>query len=190
LISMEFEDIIKARRSVRKYQDKPVEEEKIVKCLEASRLAPSWKNGQCWRFVVVKDKGIIDKLATGINTWAKAAPVMIVACGDPRLSGDSNGQLYYLVDVAIAMEHLVLEATNLGLGTCWLGIFDEAEVKGLLKIPEEIRVVALTPLGYPLISESLVGDTKPVVRVKKRKNLEEIAFEGEWGKPLDKQSMN
>lgn len=181
--------MIKARRSVRKYQDRPVEEEKIAICLEAARLAPSWKNLQCWRFIVVRDKEMIAKIAKGINSWATAAPVLIVACGDPKLSGDSNAQMYYLVDVAIVMEHLVLEATNLGLGTCWLGIFDETEVKELLKIPAEIRVVALTPLGYPLSAGGVVGDVKPVAMVKKRKSLEEIVFDGEWGKTFARASI-
>jgi len=184
---MKFEDVILARKSVRKYVDRPVEKEKIAKCLEAARLAPSWENKQCWRFIVVRDKGVIAKLAKGFNFWAKSAPVFIVACGDPRRSGTSHGQDYYLVDVAIAMEHLVLEAANLGLGTCWLGFFDEKEIKTLLGIPKGIRVVALTPLGYPHPSEGVWEKVvKMAVGSKKRKNLSEIAYDGKWGKPFGK----
>jgi len=96
----------------------------------AARLAPSWANKQCWSYVVVKDKAKIEKLANGIvNSWLKQAKVVIVACGDPKKSGSRNGIDYYLVDVAISMEHLVLAATDLCLGTCWIGTFDEAEVK-------------------------------------------------------------
>jgi nitroreductase len=181
---MDFDKVVLTRKSVRKYLDKPVEEEKITKCLEAARLAPSWENKQCWRFVVVRDKEIIAKLAKGINFWAKSAPVFIVACGDPKRSGTRYGQNYYLVDVAIAMEHLVLAAANLGLGTCWLGLFDEEETKKLLKIPEGIRVVALTPLGYPHPDEGIWGKVVKAIVSKKRKSLGEIAYDGEWGKPF------
>jgi len=184
---MKFEDIILARKSVRKYADRPVEKEKIVKCLEAARLAPSWENKQCWHFIVIRDKKVITKLAKGFNFWAKSAPVFIVACGDPRRSGTRRGQDYYLVDVAIATEHLVLEAANLGLGTCWLGFFDEKEIKTLLGIPKEIRVVALTPLGYPHPSEGVWGKVvKMAVRSKKRKPLGEIAHDEKWGKPFSR----
>ncbi len=184
---MDFDKVIIARKSVRKYQDKPVEQNKIAKCLEAARLAPSWENKQCWRFIVARDKKTISKLAKGINFWAKSAPVFIVACGDPKWSGTRYGQNYYLVDVAIAMEHLVLEAANLGLGTCWLGFFDEKEIKTLLGIPKGIRVVALTPLGYPHPSEGVWGKiVKMAVGSKKRKNLGEIAYDGKWGVPFGK----
>jgi len=187
---MDFDKVVLARKSVRKYLDKPVEEKKIAKCLEAARLAPSWENKQCWRFVVVRDKEIIAKLAKGFNFWAKSAPVFIVACGDPKRSGTRYGQDYYLVDVAIAMEHLVLEAANLGLGTCWLGFFDEEKTKKLLGIPKEIRVVALTPLGYPHPSEGIWGKVVKAMVGKKRKSLGEIAYDGEWGRPFGEPSKD
>ena len=184
---MKFDDVIQVRKSVRRYADRPVEREKIAKCLEAARLAPSWENKQCWHFIVVRDKDVIAKLAKAFNFWVKSAPVVIVACGDPRRSGTRRGQDYYLVDVAIAMEHLVLEAANLGLGTCWLGFFDEKETKELLEIPKEIRVVALTPLGYPHPSEGVWGKVvKTAVGSKRRKNLGEIAHDEKWGNPFEK----
>ena len=180
---MDLEEVVRSRKSVRKFQDRSVEAEKISKCLDAARLAPSWKNRQCWHFIVVRDKETIAKLATNVAwSWAKSVPVMIAACGNPELSGNTNGQMYYLVDVTIAMEHLVLEAVNLGLGTCWLGTFDERRVKELLKIPEEIRVVALTPLGYPLQSSGDESEGRP------RKNLVEIVYGDEWGNHFDRLS--
>ncbi|MFH1327333.1 MAG: nitroreductase family protein, partial [Candidatus Bathyarchaeota archaeon] len=145
---MEFIDVVATRKSVRGYANKEVEEEKLTKILEAARMAPSWANKQCWNYIVVKEKAKIDELVgRNINSWLKKAPVIIVACGDPKESGSRNGMDYYLVDVAISMEHLVLAATNLGLGTCWIGFFDEAKVKQVLGVPENIKVVALTPLG-------------------------------------------
>src|SRR5512137_1273528 len=115
---MEFTEVIAARKSVRKYSDKPIDNESIMKCFEAARIAPSWANKQCWHFIVIRDREKIEKLSSTINFWMKDAPAVIVACGDPAKSGFKNGQHYYLVDVAIALEHFVLAATNEGLGTC------------------------------------------------------------------------
>ena len=116
-----------------------------------------------------------------MNFWMKDAPAVIVACGDPSKSGFKNEQHYYLVDVAIALEHFVLAATNLGLGTCWIGAFDEETVKTLLAIPEEIKVVALTPIGFPAENEGLFSKTlKTLVGSKKRKPMEEIAHIEKW----------
>jgi nitroreductase len=108
-------EVIAARKSVRKYSDKLVDKEIIMKCLEAARVAPSWANKQCWHFIVVRDRKKIKKLSSMINFWLKDAPAIIVACGDPSKSGFKNEQHYYLVDVAKALEHVVLAATNEGL---------------------------------------------------------------------------
>ena len=147
---MEFTDVIKTRTSVRSYSDKEVEEEKINYILDCARLAPSWVNHQCWHFIVVKNKETITALSktSVINRWLKNAPVIIVACGEPQESGKNNNIEYYTVDVAIATEHLILAATNVGLGTCWIAGFNEEKVKEILGIPKRVRVVALTPLGY------------------------------------------
>jgi nitroreductase len=110
-----------------------------MKCLEAARVAPSWANKQCWHFIVVREREKIEKLSPMINFWLKDAPAVIVACGDPSKSGFKNEQHYYLVDVAIALEHFVLAATNDGLGTCRIGAFGEETVKTLLGIPREIK---------------------------------------------------
>ena len=121
------------------------------------------------------------KSAGMVNKWVKTAPAMIIACGDPSLSGSHDGMDYYLVDVAIATEHLVLAAANLGLGTCWIGYFDEAKLKEILNIPEKLRIVALIPIGYPAKRKGLKQElTKMVVGAKKRKPLDEIVHYDGW----------
>jgi len=180
---MEFEGVIKTRASIRDYLDKPVEDEKINFVLECARLAPSWANRQCWHFIVVKDKKSIEDLSKTsiINRWLKGVPVIIVACGDPQKSGSRNGIDYFIVDVSIALENLVLGATSAGLGTCWIAGFDEKKVKEILLIPEAIRVVALTPLGYPSEKNRFVGKLiKFVTQGKKRKSLDKIVHENKW----------
>ena len=148
---MEFMDVIATRKSVRSYSDEEIEEEKFTKIFEAARMAPSWANKQCWSYILVKDKKKIKKLSSGlVNSWMKHAKAIIVACGDPKKSGTRNGMDYYLIDVAISMEHLVLAATDLGLGTCWIAAMDREEVKEILDIPRDHYVATVTPLGYPL----------------------------------------
>ena len=180
---MEFESIIKSRESIRDFSDKKVEDEKINYVLECARLAPSWTNKQCWQFIVVKDKKIIKDLSKTsiINRWLKNVPVVIVACGDPKQSGSRNDINYFIVDVSIALEHLVLAATDKKLGTCWIGGFNEKKVKRILEIPENIRVVALTPLGYPADKKSITGQlAKIVTQSKKRKSLDKILHFNKW----------
>jgi len=178
---MDFIDVVAARKSVRGYVDKPVEEEKLSKVLEAARLAPSWANKQCCRYVVVKDKAKIQELSGSLNGWLKQAPVIIVACADPKDSGDRNSMNYYLVDVGISMQQLVLAATDLELGTCWIGAFDEAKVKKALGIPENIKVVAMTPIGYPADKEGIGSKLiKTVIGAGKRKPLSDIVHRERW----------
>lgn len=182
---MDFFEVIASRKSTRKFMDKPVEKEKLELVLNAARLAPSWRNGQCWKFVAVTEPGIKKELIRYTGTfnmsWLGQEQAIIVACGNPDKSGSKNGQQYYLVDVAIAMENLVLAATALGLGTCWIGAFDEEKLKKLLNIPNDYRVVAITPLGYPAQKEGLVGAiAKKVVRSKNRKPLAEVYSMNQW----------
>ncbi len=173
---MDIFQVIRDRRSIRKYKDTPVEQEKIEQVLEAARLAPSWKNMQCWRFLVLTDSEKRNSLGAALpdeNPGKKAilmAPAVIVACGNPAESDVENGIDYYVADVAIAFEHLCLAAHALGLGTCWIGWYDEKAVRNALKIPEEFRIVGITPLGYP--------DQEP--KPRPRKELGEIAFYNEW----------
>ena len=97
---MKFLEVIKSRRSIRNYSNQAVEDEKLDEILESARLAPSWANKQCWSFIVIKDKKMIEALSKSafVNKWLKKAPVIIVACGDPKLSGSRNGMDYFLVD--------------------------------------------------------------------------------------------
>ncbi len=167
---MEFTAVVRQRRSIRKYRPDPVPQPKIDHVLEAARLAPSWANSQCWTFVVVTDPRAKRRLAEAGNEWIEEAPVIIVACADPSKSGVKKDQTYYLLDIGIAMEHLVLAATDEGLGTCWIGWFDEQKARRALGVPREIRVVALTPLGYP--------DEEPEAR--QRRSLGEIVRRDRW----------
>ncbi len=172
---MEFFSVIKNRRSIRKYKPDPVSDEDIEYILNAARFAPSWKNRQCWRYVVVKDKEKIEKIASArqkSQEWLREAPVMIVACADPDESGHREGKDYYLVDVGISFEHLFLAARDRGLGTCWIGGFDEKTVKDAIGAPDNIRVVAYTPLGYPAEEKG---------EVKDRKSPEETIFYEKYG---------
>jgi len=142
---------IRKRRSIRSYQDREVEEATLNQVLEAARLAPSANNRQEWKFVVVREKVIKQRLAEAANgqTFVAQAPVVIVACATESQSVMMCGQPRYTVDVSIAVAFMVLQAAALGLGTCWIGAFDETTVKNILRVPENIRVVAITPLGYP-----------------------------------------
>jgi nitroreductase len=180
---MEFIDVIKSRTSVRAYSDAPVEDEKITYVLDCARRAPSWANKQCWRFIVVKNEETITKVAKNslFNQWLKTAPVLIIACADPTESGSRNTLNYYLVDVAIALENLMLAATDIGLGTCWVGGFDEEKIKEQLEVPKRIRIVALTPLGYPADKKTLFTSTfRFITRRDKRKSLDEIVHYEHW----------
>jgi len=157
---MDLIDIISGRVSIRNYTGREVEDEKINKILEAARLAPSACNKQPWRFVVVKDKENVKSFFReglgGIvsNKWASTAPVFIVACAELDLMVHKLGAAlksldWYLIDMGIAVEHMVLQATELGLGTCWIGWFNENRIKKLLDIPKKIKVVSVITLGYP-----------------------------------------
>jgi len=159
---------IASRRSVRAYRNKPVEREKLNLVLEAARLAPSARNRQEWKFIVVQDKEIIRKLtaAASHNTFLDQAPVVIAACATEAEYVMSCGQLAGTVDTSIALSFIVLQAQELGLGTVWLGAFSEPQVKEILNVPEHVRVVALTPLGYPA--------EQP--QAKPRKSLKEIVL--------------
>lgn len=175
---MDVMQAIKERRSIRKYRTEPVTEEALQAVLEAARWAPSWANTQCWRFVVVRKPDtkvrIGEALAPG-NSAAEAvrnAPVVIVACAELGKSGFYKGQAatdkgdWFMFDVALAMQNLVLAAHEMGLGTVHVGLFDARKVEDILQVPQGVRVVELTPLGYP------EGEGRTPVR----KELAEIVF--------------
>ncbi len=148
---MDLFECIAQRYSCRAYQDRPVEKEKIEKVLDAARLAPSASNRQEWRFVLVTDPETRKALVPIAHDQAFVgeAPVVIAACAVNDGHVMSCDQASYPIDVAIALEHISLAATALGLGTCWIGAFREPPVKKLLDIPDNVRVVQLMPLGYP-----------------------------------------
>jgi nitroreductase len=180
---MEVLDAIKARRSIRKYLADSVSDEALETVLEAARQAPSWANTQCARFIVVRDQAIKNKLADTLNDTnpalnaIKNAPVVIVACAELGSSGYENGAPatdkgdWFMFDVALAMQNLVLAARSLGLATVYVGLFDAPAAARALEVPQDSCVVAMTPLGYP----DQVRDPRP------RKELSEIVFYDRWG---------
>jgi len=178
---MELNKALQERRSVRIYTGDLVPAEKLERILEAARIAPSWSNQQCWRFIVVSDpakkKAIAEsmpksnpaKRAVGVT-----APLVLVLCADPRESGIHDGKDYYLLDAGLAMQQLMLAAHAENLGTCWVAWFDEETVRKACSVPPEYRIVALSPLGF--------AKTQPSKR--ERKELSDIAFSETWGTPL------
>jgi len=173
VLNMKVSEAVRTRKSVRSYLDKTVEEDKLLAVLEAGRLAPSASNRQEWRFIVVKDTETKKKLAEAANSQSFVAEafVVIAACAKTDEHVMSCGQACYPIDVAIALDHMTLAAVELGLGTCWIGAFNEGKVKEILGVPAEIRVVALMPLGYPYDSS---------VTNKKRLPLNEIVKYEHW----------
>jgi nitroreductase len=150
---MDVLEAITRRRSVRSYSSKPIEPKVMERMRKALRYAPSACNLQPWRFILVDDEAMRRELAAASHgqSWIAQAPVTVVACGFPgqaykRMGGYGNS---VDVDLAIALDHLTLAAAAEGLGTCWIGSFDEGKVKQLLGIPASAKVVALAPLGYP-----------------------------------------
>ena len=167
-----FEAVLK-RKSVRAFQDKEVPEDTISRLLEAARMAPSASNRQEWRFVVVRDAMLRKRLSDAAKgqKFVGEAPVVLVCCAETDGHVMSCGQPCYPIDVAIAIDHITLCATAEGLGTCWIGAFDEVQVQEILGIPPNIRVVELLPLGYP-------RDASPVM--KNRLPLDEIVKYERW----------
>ena len=170
---MEVKEAIAKRYSVRHYADRPMEEDKLLRVLEAGRMAPSAANRQEWRFIIVRDQARRQALAQAAKNQAFVgeAPVVIVACAVDTERIMSCGLPSFSIDVAIALEHIALQATEEGLGTCWIGAFDADQVKALLGIPDDARVVQLMPLGYP--------EDQPKAKV--RKALNEIVMREQWG---------
>ena len=180
---MEVLEAIKTRRSIRKYKSTPVDDKTLELILDAARWAPSWANTQCWRFIVVRNSASKSKLAETLNETNPArdavrnAPLLIVACAELGKAGHKDGEPvtdkgdWFMFDVALAMQNLVLAAHSLGLGTVYIGRFDAKEAARILAIPQGNCVVAMTPLGYP----DEIKDPRP------RKELAEIVFADKWG---------
>lgn len=165
---MKFNQLIKQRYSVRNFKNIPLEKQTLMQVLEAARIAPSAVNFQPWHFIVVTQPENLAKLHnTYPRDWFKAAPAVILACADHSQSWKRNldGKDSADIDVAIAVDHLTLQAAEMGLGTCWVCNFDTQKCAELLKLPGHIQPVAMIPIGYP------ADDNIPE---KKRKPMEDI----------------
>lgn len=175
---MDVFEAVQQRKSVRAYADEPVPQDKLQKILEAGRLAPSARNTEPWHFIVVTDSEKRKILSKGkYAKFLTQSPVVIVACGDKEASAD-----WYAVDVALAVENMVLTAQSEGLGTCCVGSFDKKEVHETVKAPGNFEVLLLLAVGYAKdkldVTRKLLHLTSP------RKGLSEVTSEEEFGKPL------
>jgi nitroreductase len=152
-------DIILNRRSIREYENKEIPKDIFDQILEAGRHSPSAANKQPYRFVIVTDSEIKQEMSGMFSRFLKKAPVVIVGCANPKafLTGK-----WAVIDTTIALENMVLAAWSLGVGSCWVGSFQEKKIKKLLEIPMDWRIIALVPFGYPA--------EKPKPRKKKQKN--------------------
>ena len=169
---MEFSELIKKRYSVRAYKPDPVEDEVLNQVLEAARLAPTAANRQRFQIVVIHTAGREAELKRIYpRDWFAQAPLVICACANPAKVWTSRGGKNYTdVDVAIVMDHLILAATSLGLGTCWIGAFDPTAAREVLGLPDGVEPIVFTPLGYPADQ----------LRPKKRKALSELVRYEHW----------
>ncbi len=173
----DFYQLASKRHSCRTYEEKTVEKEKILKCLEAARMAPSGCNSQPWRFVVVTNPEMLQKLSKltqlcGVNHFTEHAPVLITVCEEeeprllPKIQEMFGNHVYAHGDLGISTAYLTLEAANQGLGSCIIGVFDEDKVKELLSIPKGQKLRMMVALGYP---------KEQKMPRKIRKPMEEIA---------------
>ncbi len=164
---MEFDKLVTNRFSVRSYTNQQVDRDTILKILDASRLAPSAVNYQPWHFIVItQPENLIEIQEAYPRAWFREAPVCIIICGDHSLSWKrkADGKDFMDIDVAIAIDHLVLKATDLGLGTCWVCNFDADLVRLKLRLPESVEPLAIIPIGY----------TNEKKTTKTRKKIEEV----------------
>ncbi len=168
---MQVLEVIKKRRSIRRYSPGRIKDDDLRSILEAARLAPSAGNRQPWYFIVVRDESTKRRLAEAAahQMFIADADVIVIGVSDPGRSPRWHDR-----DIMIAMEHMVLVATELGYGTCWIGAFNEDKVKEILNIPEQYRVIALLPIGVP-------AESPPP---RPRRTLEDIVFSEKWGSKL------
>ena len=169
---MDFSELITKRQSERQYDARPVEPEKIMQCIEAARMAPSACNAQPWKFIVVDEPELKKQLATaitgmGMNKFVgEASAIVAIALEKPnalsKIGSVLKGKEYILMDIGIVAAHFCLQATDLGLGTCIVGWFDEKKVRQLLQVPNKKRIPLLLTVGY----------TTAELRKKQRKELE------------------
>ncbi|MES0278640.1 MAG: nitroreductase family protein [Dehalococcoidales bacterium] len=171
---MEFLELARQRYSVRAYKSIPVEGEKLEKVLEAARLAPTACNLQPFQLIVIHTKGREAELRRIYSeSWFVQAPIVICACAIPSQSWNRrDGKNYCIVDVTIAMDHLILAAADMGLGTCWIGAFNPEDARKILGLPDDVEPIAFTPLGYP--------DDQPGHLHKSRKSINELVRYERW----------
>ena len=169
---MQFIELATKRYSVRSYKAELVDDDKLQSVLEAARLAPTAANRQAFRLILIPTKSRESELLRIYNrSWFVQAPVVICICAIPHEAWvRSDGKNYSDVDAAIVMDHLVLAAADLGLGTCWVGAFDPVAAREVLGIPEQVDPIAFTPLGYPADQ----------LRAKKRKSLDDLVKHDHW----------
>jgi len=179
---MELLDAINRRRSIRKYLDRPVEFEKLTTIIDAARKAPSAGNLQNWAFIMVTERSLIKQISEYCveQYWVQTAPVLIIVCALPEKHemyyGLRGKRLYNIQDCAAAIENLLLAATDLGLGSCWIGAFEEDKIRSALVIPPDVRPQAIVTLGY--------SDEVPVER--SLVPIENIAFFNRYGMRVEK----
>ncbi|MEA2042472.1 MAG: nitroreductase family protein [Bacteroidota bacterium] len=183
---MEFSKLVERRQSDRAYYKKPVEENKIIQCIEAVRLAPSACNSQPWTFIVVDDEELKNKIADSmsnrvlpLNHFTKQAPVHVVVVNEgsnltASLGNKVKDKDYSKIDVGIAAEHFCLQAADLGLGTCMIGWFNEQKIKNLLHVPAKKRIELVITIGY----------SDDELRAKKRKSIERITARNSYGNKI------
>ncbi len=171
---MTFIELAKKRYSVRDYKDVPVEREKLLQVIEAARVAPSAVNYQPLQFIIVTENALKSKVSEAYpRDWFKKVPAIIVVCGDHSKSWKrKDGKDHCDIDAAIAVDHMTLAATDLGLGTCWVCAFDEKRCHEVLDLPENMEVIVMMPLGYAS------GDNR---QESKRKSFDEIVSWEGWG---------
>ncbi len=173
---MKFLELVRKRKSTRKYSNKPIPREVLDKCMEAARLAPSACNSQPWKFIIIKSDPLKNRVVRecfsgvyAINSFVKKADVIVVVVRQKanyksRLGGKFRKVDFSLIDIGIACDHLTLQAEELGVGSCWIGWFNEKELKKILEIPKKDKIDVIISLGYP---------EKQYVKPKKRKSLNE-----------------
>ena len=174
---MQFYDVVKNRKSIKKFKNAPICAEKLTRMINAAMMAPSWKNSSGYKFILVDEKKQLEEISKAIvnkdNSAAQSildAPMTAVIVADPNASGEVENKEFYLVDSAIAMEHFILAATNEGYGTCWIAAINEDIIKKALSIPQNYKVVAMTPIGE--VAESKEHYDK--------KDVSDLVFSNTW----------
>ncbi len=179
---MQFYETIEKRNSANKCSSEPIDKESLSRMINAAMRSPSWKDNTSYKFILVDDSALKEKISETIlndteemKEALKQAPLIAVVIGNPAESGIIEGKEYYLVDGAIAMQQLMLAATSEGYGTCWLGCMDEEKIREALEIPEQYKVIGMTPIGK-------AEDYKPT---NAKKDVKDHIFTNSFGKPAN-----